>query len=175
MWDAFCLLESLWYCLPSGTTSVSLSFSHELIYILFFFPASFKLPVCPCVWLWQAYRFDLQEPQFSSSIKGTRGCVLAASQICVWGYQMQLCMKWLEDGDKLLKYQQAVLLWEIPTLLWYLTIHLFWKTFQIYKEGTTFKATSVTACSYEETPVLTSGVLFTPVGLGNWHSGLNQE
>ena len=108
--DAFCLFWSLWYSLPSGTASVSLSFSYELIYPLFF-SASFKLPVCPCVWLWQACCFHLQEPQFSSSIKGTRGCVLAASQISVWGYQMQSCMKWLEDGDKLLKYQQAVLLW----------------------------------------------------------------
>lgn len=41
-----------------------------------FFSASFKLPVCPCVWLWQACCFHLQEPQFSSSIKGTRGCAL---------------------------------------------------------------------------------------------------
>ena len=43
MWNAFCLLESLWYCLPSGTTSVSLSFSHELIYILFFFPCLLQI------------------------------------------------------------------------------------------------------------------------------------
>lgn len=64
---------------------------------------------------------------------------------------------------------------EIPTPLWYLTMHLFWKTFQIYKEGTIFKATSVTESSYEETPVPTPGVLFKPVGLGNWPSGLNQE
>ena len=64
---------------------------------------------------------------------------------------------------------------EIPTPLWYLTIHLFWKTFQIYKEGTIFKATSVTESSYEETPVPTPGVLFKPVGLGNWPSGLNEE
>lgn len=106
------ILPAKWhhFCLP-------FFFSWTHLYSLFS-PASFKLPVCPCVWLWQAYLFDLQEPQFSSSIKGTRGCVLVASQICVWGYHMQLCMKWLEDGDKLLKYQQVVLLWEIPTPLW---------------------------------------------------------
>lgn len=39
------------YCLPSGTTSVSLSFSHELIYILFFPLPPSNYPfvhVCDC-------------------------------------------------------------------------------------------------------------------------------
>lgn len=140
VWNAFCLF------LSSGTTSRSLSSSYEFICSPTPRPAAPRasndqfISVCDCDKL-ITWSKSLHFPGLSSEDLEVSGL----PHTFLYKNQLKECMKWFENGEKLLKYQWAVVLWGTdPAPWWHLTRYLF----KIRKEAIISEATSVTQSRY---------------------------